>query len=154
MKDFKNYLSKYFNLIDEVLKIDNKKWNENIDINQINEKLDLKIDLEEGKTYLIIYDGNPRLTKFILEQAIRNKSNIVFTIYDYYLATNETLISIAKKYSKDNKINIFLKLYNNIYEDKIFENTRNVDETIYIGEKQEFNFIEANVQSKLTKIEF
>ena len=89
-----------------------------------------------------------------MENAIPINSSIVFTIKDYYLATNKVLISIANRCIQENKKQVLYKLYNNIEEEKIYEATQNPDETIYIGNEEEFNYIKNNIQGKVRFIEY
>ena len=39
-------------------------------------------------------------------------------------------------------------------EEKIYEATQNPDETIYIGNEEEFNYIKNNIQGKVRFIEY
>ena len=154
MKSFKDYIEKNKFVLEKALQIDNKKWNERLEIEDILHQEDLDIKLEKDKTYLVIYEGNPILTKILLEKAIQALSNMIFTLDDYYLATNTIFVGIANKLLEENNFKNLFKIYNNIKEDKIFQNTKQVDTTIFIGVKENFDYIEAHVKGNLIKIEY
>ena len=154
MKEYKEYVEKNKAVIEEALKIDNNKWEEKLNYAELLNKEKIKVNFEENKAYLIVYEGQPEITNQLLEKAISKNSSIVFTIKDYYLATNKVLISIANKCINENKSRVLYKLYNNIDEEKIYEASKNPDETIYIGDVEEFNFIRKNIQGKLRFIEY
>ena len=154
MKEYKEYVEKNKAVIEEALKIDNNKWEEKLNYAELLNKEEIKVNFEENKAYLIVYEGQPEITNQLLEKAISKNSSIVFTIKDYYLATNKVLISIANKCINENKSRVLYKLYNNIDEEKIYEASKNPDETIYIGDVEEFNFIRKNIQGKLRFIEY
>lgn len=154
MKKYKQYLNKNKSLIEQALEIDNKKWKENLDLNKLFKEENLDLNLEKNKAYLVIFEGQPEITYQLLEKAISINSSIVFTIKDYYLAINKLLISIANKQAQENKIQVLYKLYNNIDEEKIYEATQNPDETIYIGDKENFNYIKNNIQGKVRFIKY
>lgn len=154
MKEYKEYVEKNKAVIEEALKIDNNKWEEKLNYAELLNKEKIKVNFEENKAYLIVYEGQPEITNQLLEKAISKNSSIVFTIKDYYLATNKVLISIANKCINENKSRVLYKLYNNIDEEKIYEASKNPDETIYIGDIEEFNFIRKNIQGKLRFIEY
>ena len=154
MKNFQEYIDKNKIVLDKALEIDNIKWNESINFKYIIKNKDLELILKKNKTYLVIYEGEPLITKTILEKAIQISANVIFTINDYYLATNTILVGIANKLLEENNIKCFFKLYNNIKESKIFENTDQVDTTVFIGDKENFDYIEAHVKGNLIKIEY
>lgn len=154
MKSFKEYIDKNNFVLEKALQIDNKKWDAQLEVQDILKQEDLDIKLEKNKTYLVIYEGEPIVTKILLEKAIKESANIIFTLNDYYLATNTILLGIANKLLEENNFKNLFKIYNNIKEDKIFENTKEVDTTIFIGDKEDFAYIEAHVNGKLIKIEF
>ena len=154
MKSFEDYIDKNKQVLEKAIQIDNKKWNEKLEIEELFKQEEFNIKLEKNKTYLIIYEGDPIATKMLLENAIKESANIIFTLYDYYLATNTILVGIANKLLEENNIKCFFKIYNNIKEDKIFENTKAVDTTIFIGNKEEFAYMEAHVKGDLIKIEY
>lgn len=154
MKNFEEYLNKNEIVLNQALDIDNRKWNEKINLKDVIKNKNLELVLEKDKTYLVIYEGDPMITKTILKKAIQASANIIFTINDYYLATNTILIGIANKMVQENKVKCFFKLYNNIKENKIFENTNKVDTTIFIGDKENFEYIAAHVKGELIKIEY
>ena len=155
MKKYVQYLEKNKSLIEQSLEIDNKKWDENFNIDKLFKKENNNnYVLEKNKAYLVIYEGQPEITSKLLENAIPINSSIVFTIKDYYLATNKVLISIANRCIQENKKQVLYKLYNNIEEEKIYEATQNPDETIYIGNEEEFNYIKNNIQGKVRFIEY
>lgn len=154
MKKLIEYIDKNIQVLQKALELDNKKWYEQLSIEKILEQKDIKLEFEKNKTYLVIYEGNPIITKILLERAIQTASNLIFTVDDYYLATNTILVGIANKLIKENDIKSFLKIYNNIEENKIFENTNEVDATIFIGDKEDFAYIEAHVKGDLIKIEY
>ncbi len=154
MKSFKDYIDKNKFVLEKALQIDNKKWNEELGIDDILKNEDLEIELEKNKTYLVIYEGDPIVTKILLEKAIDVSANMIFILDDYYLATNTIFLGIANKLLEENNLTNLFKIYNNIKEDKIFENTKEVDTTIFIGDKEDFAYIEAHVKSDLIKIEY
>ena len=154
MKNFIDYIDKNKTVLEKALQIDNKKWNEQLSIEDILKQQDLDIKLEKNKTYLVIYEGDPIITRIILEKAIEASANIIFTIDDYYLATNTIFVGIANKLLEENNLKNLFKIYNNIKEDKIFENTKEVDTTIFIGDKENFAYIDAHVKGDLIKIEY
>ena len=154
MKSFKDYIDKNKFVLEKALQIDNKKWNEQLGIEEILKQEDLDIKLEKDKIYLVIYEGDPIVTKILLEKAIKVSANIIFTLDDYYLATNTIFVGIANKLLEENDLKNLFKIYNNIKEDKIFENTKEVDTTIFIGNKEDFAYIEAHVKGDLIKIEY
>lgn len=154
MKNFKDYIDKNKQILEKALQIDNQKWNEQIILADILKQEDLDIKLEKNRTYLVIYEGEPILTKILLEKAIEVSANIIFTIDDYYLATNTIFVEIANKLLEENNLKNLFKIYNNIKEEKIFQNTKAVDTTIFIGDKQNFDYIETHVSGDLIKIEY
>lgn len=154
MRDYKQYLDKNKKLIEQSLEIDNKKWKENLEFNNLLDKEKIYLTLEKNKAYLVIYEGQTEITIQLLEKAIPINSSIVFTMKDYYLATNKVLISIANKCVQENKKQVLYKLYNNIEDKKIFEATQNPDETIYIGNKDDFNYIKNQIHGKVKFIEY
>ena len=155
MKKYEQYLEKNKSLIEKSLEIDNKKWEESFNIEQLfKEENKSEYALEKNKAYLVIYEGQPEITNILLKNAILKDSSIVFTIKDYYLATNRILISIANKCIQENKKQVLYKLYNNIDDEKIYEATQNPDETIYVGDKGDFNYIKNNIQGKVRFIEY
>ena len=154
MVKFEEYLNKNEFVLNQALKIDNKKRNEQITKQDIIKNKNIELILEKNKTYLLIYDGEPIITRIILEKAINVSANIIFTINDYYLATNTILIGIANKLLEENNIKCFFKIYNNVEENKIFENTNEVDATIFVGDKEDFDYIGAHVKGKIIKIEY
>ena len=154
MKSFKDYIDKNKFALEKALQIDNKKWNEELGIDDILKNEDLEIELEKNKTYLVIYEGDPIVTKILLEKAIDVSANMIFILDDYYLATNTIFLGIANKLLEENNLKNLFKIYNNIKEDKMFENTKEVDTTIFIGGKDDFAYIEAHVKGDLIKIEY
>ena len=90
----------------------------------------------------------------MLEKRAVKKTALSVILFDYYLATNTILLGIANKLLEENNLKNLFKIYNNIKEDKIFENTKAVDTTIFIGDKEDFAYIDAHVNGKLIKIEF
>lgn len=154
MKSFKDYIDKNKFVLEKALQIDNKKWNEQLLIEEILKQEYLDITLEKDKTYLIIYEGDPIVTKILLEKAIEVSANIIFTLDDYYLATNTIFVGIANKLLEENNLKNLFKIYNNVKEDKIFENTKQVDTTIFIGNKENFAYMDAHIKGDLIKIEY
>ena len=75
MKYFDEYINKNQKILDKALEIDNNKWNEKTIYNDIYQEKIFEFELEEEKTYLIIYDGDPQVTKSICNKAILSKSN-------------------------------------------------------------------------------
>lgn len=154
MKNFKEYIDKNEHVLEKALQIDNKKWNEQLNLEDILKQENLDLRLEKNKTYLVIYEGDPIITRIILEKAIEASANIIFTIDDYYLAINTILVGIANKLLEENDLKNLFKIYNNVKEDKIFENTKQVDTTIFIGDKENFAYMDAHVKGDLIKIEY
>lgn len=154
MRNYKEYIDKNKIALKKAIEIDNNKWEEENTLENIIEKEKIKVNLEKNKAYLIIYEGQPEITMQLLEKAILVNSSIVFTIKDYYLATNKTLIEIANRYILENKKQILFKLYNNINEDKVYEASEISDKILYIGNKDEFDFIKKNIKGKTIFIEY
>lgn len=154
MKDYKQYLEKNKSLIEKSLEIDNSKWNENLSFKKLIEEEKININLERNKAYLVIYEGQPEITIQLLQKSIISNSSMLFTIKDYYLATNKILISIANKCVQENKIKAIHKLYNNIEEERIYKATKKADKTIYIGDIDNFNYIKNNIQSETIFIKY
>ena len=154
MRTYKEYINKNKIVLQKSLEIDSNKWNEKNTLKDIINKEQIKVNFEENKAYLVIYEGQPEITIKLIEEAINTNSSIVFTIKDYYLATNKILIEIANKYIVENKKRILFKLYNNIDEQKIYEASEISDKTMYIGNKEDFNFIKKNIKSETIFIEY
>lgn len=154
MKNFQDYIYKNKSVLDRALNIDNIKWEEKLSFEDIIENKNLELTLEKNKTYLVIYEGQPILTKIILEKAIKSSANVIFTINDYYLATNTIILGIANKLIEENNIKCFFRIYNNVKENKIFENTKQVDTTIFIGDKENYDYMRAHVKGNLIKINY
>lgn len=154
MKTFNEYLEKNKEILKQALEIDNSKFKENYKYENIFKQDKFDIELEKNKTYLVIYEGEPEITKFLCEKAIEFDANLILTINDYYLAINTIISGIAMKKIKEEKLNLFIKVYNKIEEEKIVQSSYHVDETIYIGLKEDFKHIEKILNSKLRKIEY
>ena len=154
MRNYKEYIDKNKIALKKAIEIDNNKWEEENTLENIIEKEKIKVNLEKNKAYLIIYEGQPEITMQLLEKAILVNSSIVFTIKDYYLATNKVLISIANKLVQESQKQVLYKLYNNIENEKIYEATQNPDETIYLGNKEDFEYIKNKIHGKVKFIEY
>ena len=154
MRSYKEYIDKNKVLLQRALEIDNNKWQEENALGDIVNKEQIKENLEVNKAYLVIYEGQPEITMKLIEEAIDSNSSIVFTIKDYYLAINKILIDIANKCILENKKQILFKLYNNINEEKIYEASEISDKTIYIGNKEDFDYIKKNIKGETIFIEY
>lgn len=155
MKSINDYINKNKHILEKSLEIDNEKWNENLKFEEVLNYSGLEnLVLEKHKTYLVIYDGEPIHTKIIISKALEINANIIFILDDYFLATNSFLTQVANKLIKEKNKKMFIKLYNNIYEEKIFKSTSEVDTTIYIGDERNFEYIQNNVKSNLIKIKY
>ena len=98
MKNYIDYINKNKKVIEKTLDIDNKKWEENVNFDDLIKEDKIEVEFEKEKTYLVIYEGQPEITKQLIEKAINTKSNLILTIKYYYLATNTAFVSIANKY--------------------------------------------------------
>ena len=155
MKSINDYINKNKHILQKSLEIDNETWNENLKFEEVLNCSGLEnLVLEKHKTYLVIYDGEPIHTKIIINKALEVDANIIFILDDYFLATNSFLTQVTNKLIKENNKKIFIKLYNNIYEEKIFKSTSEVDTTIYIGDERNFEYIQNNVKNNLIKIKY
>ena len=155
MKSINDYINKNKHILEKSLEIDNQKWNENLKFEEVLNYSGLEnLVLEKQKNYLVIYDGEPIHTKIIINKALEVDANIIFILDDYFLATNSFLTQVANKLIKENNKKMFIKLYNNIYEEKIFKSTSEVDTTIYIGDERNFEYIQNNVKNNLIKIKY
>ena len=154
MRSYKEYVDKNKIVLQKALDIDNNKWDEKNTLEDIINKEQIKVNFEENKAYLVVYEGQPEITIKLIEEAINSNSSIVFTIKDYYLAINKILIEIANKCILENKKQILFKLYNNINEEKIYEASEISDKTIYIGNKEDFDYIKKNIKGETIFIEY
>lgn len=132
-------------IIEKCINLDNRKMSEEFkfhDLIKICEKINKKNYEIKNKTnpntFMIIYNGNPRITLEMLLINLFCKNNLIFIIHDDFLGTNNILISIIEKIIKQSNINCFIKLYNNISLSEIPKTEELADKIIYIGDK--FNY--------------
>lgn len=132
-------------VIEKCISLDNRKmsadfkFNDLIRICEKVKKEKYKINnISDIKTFMVIYNGNPRITLELLLINLFCKNNLIFIIHDDFLGTNSILISIIEKIVKQSNINCFIKLYNNISLSEITKTEELLDKIIYIGNK--FNY--------------
>ncbi len=153
MRDFYDYVVKNRDVLEQAINIDNEKWNDKKAFKNVFDKKIFMALPEPKKTYLTLYEGNIAVTYSLLDEALSNNSNLVLTINDEFLATNTVLVSIANKFLQENKKDLFIKLYNNIEDDKILKSTEKVDCTLLIGHEENYEKIIKNSKGRIKKIE-
>ena len=152
MESFEEVLINNKQLLEKAIKLDNDKWGLEKNFQDIFTTTK-KVSIEKGKSYLVIYEGDIEYTKLICEEAIKEKANVVFSINDDYLATNELIVRIANEIIREQNYKNVIKLYNNVNNNKVLESSKEFDEAKFIGSSFDYRNIKNKIQCKCEFIE-
>ena len=145
-KDFLNLLKKSQN-------IDSKYYQKKISVedlkNIIQEYRSLEFLEKESKRVLILLPGNPEIVFKLGIEAIRNNVNFIIGIEDFCLAQNTILIEVINKIIQDLRLKYKVELRNLINDSEIIETSRNVDNTIIIGNSNLYNRLKTQIKVTL-----
>ena len=154
MSQFEELLRENKLLINKALLLDNEYWGLNKNFKDIfNGKNNLELD--SNKTYIVLYQGEIEFTKLICDTAIKSGANVIFSLNDEYLATNELIVRIANQIIGQENLSNIIKLYNNIQEEKLFKGMQTVDEVVFIGSSFDYREVKNKIKCpcKLIKVE-
>lgn len=152
MESFDEILINNKQLLEKAIKLDNSKWGLEKEFQDLFTETK-KVTIEESKSYLVIYEGDIEYTKLICEKAIKEKANIVFSINDDYLATNELIVRISNEIIKEQDYKTVIRLYNNIDNNKVLESSKEFDEVKFIGSAFDYRNIKNKIHCKCEFIE-
>jgi len=132
-------------ILENAIELDNSKWGGSLkfeDLLKVGRDVserDYKKEVSSSNTYIVLYNGDPKITLELAILGIKSSSNMIFMIYDDDFATNNLLIKIMQQLAEETGDKSFVKLYNNVRNEDIRKSTEFADKIIYIGDIFEYH---------------
>ncbi len=143
-------LEKEFNQkLKEVINIDKKHFEKEIDINILKDIIDdyktKEINENSYKKIQVLLYGNPEIVFKLCIEAVRNNVSMIIGIEDFCVAQNTLILKIVDMALKNCKLKLNIKLENLLSDEKIMKNNENVDFTLCVGNSNTYNSLENKI---------